>query len=325
MIRFCLAILCFAVVAGSSGPVLAAACSPGIPCTGYARDNGDTDVHIRPQETYCNADVMNQIVARAFLEAQREQLVNQTHIRKADSVLEYSCFEDIVDAAVSDAAPLFSETNEFAFRIIPLYHIFADAADGLPWNNFPIAILNVAMVPGHMSSRMNNVVSQPLQQYLSGSFGHSFLGDAIGGSTTCGNMADIYESAKCMNIESDAFMEFEDLVSTDPRQLPSACTGGTGITNDIIQVARNPVPATPGANIDPLVVYWEMFELDDGDTCQAAPIRIGLQATIYTATGSTPDPATNPAGVTMSEDTVEEHVCTNPGCWYDPDTGECEM
>ena len=58
-----------------------AQCTPGIPCTSYSTDSGQTDVQ-RGEVTTCNGDVMNQMVARAFLEAQRETLLNETYIRK---------------------------------------------------------------------------------------------------------------------------------------------------------------------------------------------------------------------------------------------------
>lgn len=61
----------------------------------------------------CDADFMNQIYARAWLEGQREMIKAEVLIRKPDSILEYTCFNQFVDLAVTRAAPLFSETTRW--------------------------------------------------------------------------------------------------------------------------------------------------------------------------------------------------------------------
>ncbi len=61
----------------------------------------------------CDADFMNQIYARAWMESQRDMIKAQVLIRKPDSILEYTCFNQFNDLAVERAAPLFSETERW--------------------------------------------------------------------------------------------------------------------------------------------------------------------------------------------------------------------
>ena len=73
-----------------------AACIAGLPCTGYTA--GDDTTAAMSSSRACDADFMNQITAKATLEAQRDMIVNQVHIAKPDSVLSYSCFDQKADA-----------------------------------------------------------------------------------------------------------------------------------------------------------------------------------------------------------------------------------
>lgn len=89
-----------------------AACIAGLPCTGYTAGDGTTAAMSTSRA--CDADFMNQITAKATLEAQREMIVNQVHIAKPDSVLEYSCFDekakDLASAVDSDSVKALART-----------------------------------------------------------------------------------------------------------------------------------------------------------------------------------------------------------------------
>lgn len=318
-----------------------AACAAGIPCVTYAVDTGANDEKRGDAET-CDGDFMNQIYARAFMNAQRENLMNQRYIRKADSVLEYSCFEQFANLVSVHAAPLFSETAEFDGRTVPLNIRYAAAADGTPWNNPPSVDLVVNMGAGHILPRMQSMVHEPLQEYINGSFSHDYLGGTMTGvdyvpnpsaaSYSCGYMNMVFLVSKCVNLDRDGdavdFPEFVDLVSTDPREFPAVCGTGTEITTQLIDVSENVAPTYNYATFDPVVVHWEMFEIEatgfSSDTCPAPPIPTGLTMQYYEGTAGAPS-ATNLSGYTPASRPVEEFICPNPGCIYLESTGDCEM
>lgn len=97
-------------------------CLPGIPCVvgkttssgGIVVGSGGTSQNAdKSSSDACDADFMNQIYARAFLEASRETIMSQTIIRKPDSVLELSCFDQAVKDSAEIAGALFTETQFF--------------------------------------------------------------------------------------------------------------------------------------------------------------------------------------------------------------------
>ncbi|MCD8497861.1 MAG: hypothetical protein LRZ85_07145 [Alphaproteobacteria bacterium] len=98
-----------ALLAGAS-PLMAQTCTPGIPCTTYAPDKGANNT--KTDSKTCDGDVMNQIHARAFMEAQRENIVNQLSIRKPDSILSYTCYDQYLAVAAKNAPPIFSEAED---------------------------------------------------------------------------------------------------------------------------------------------------------------------------------------------------------------------
>ncbi len=109
------------------GGISYAACSPGIPCTGYnIYDNNSASVDAAysgsktgapapytnttgATTSACDGNFMNQIYARAFLEGSREVIMSEQLIHKPDSVLEYTCFDQFVNIAAHNAGTAFSE------------------------------------------------------------------------------------------------------------------------------------------------------------------------------------------------------------------------
>ena len=73
-----------------------AQCIAGLPCVA---DHSTGANDSKAESAACDADFMNQIYARAFIESDREVAVAQQYVSRPDSVLELSCF----DAASKEA------------------------------------------------------------------------------------------------------------------------------------------------------------------------------------------------------------------------------
>ncbi len=111
--------------------VVNAACSPGIPCTGYdiytntdagtsttysGSKTGTPAPHANVTGTTtsaCDGNFMNQIYSRAWLEGSREVIMSEQLIHKPDSVLEYTCFDQFVNIAAHNAGEAFSESQKW--------------------------------------------------------------------------------------------------------------------------------------------------------------------------------------------------------------------
>ncbi len=73
---------------------VAKGCLAGVPCVSGFNDKSDIKLS-KSGSAACDANFMNQIQARAFLEAEREVIIADVVIRKADSILDLSCFDDL--------------------------------------------------------------------------------------------------------------------------------------------------------------------------------------------------------------------------------------
>lgn len=102
-----------------------AACIAGLPCvTPFTVDINPYDGNIKSNTSgnnkskstsgACDADFMNQIYAKAFMEAEREKTLLQTTISKPDSVLEFSCFDPMVGLVSRWSPETFSESKRWS-------------------------------------------------------------------------------------------------------------------------------------------------------------------------------------------------------------------
>ncbi len=312
-------------------------CVPGLPCITPLTPNDPTNPADGPNAptapnagitsgAACDADFMNQIYSRAWLESQRDTIKASILIRKPDSVLEYTCFDQLANLAVSRAGPLFSQSMRWMPRIVPITSIAPiTGVVGIPGfiNITPIpgVVVTTAMDPLGFQLSMQSLVLGSLLSYNLANFSHTFLGGssaadylmtgAITGNYVCPSMGSVYYLAKCRDILSDdRFSTFSELILLDPRLLPAPCTGTTQISQQRIDLAENrdfryvSFDRTPGhTNL-----------LTHGAPC-APPIPTGLMITSKTwnvdAVGN----------VTItSTDTYEDKVCPNPGCFYDRGT-----
>ncbi|HEY0901647.1 MAG TPA: hypothetical protein VGD95_05940 [Micavibrio sp.] len=274
------------------------------------------------QTTPCDPQYMDALESRAYLEAQREIAMNENLILKPDSVLEYSCFDQImgmVARAPGDRGN-FSESNR--------------------WGE----------IPNHdaqsLDRAFDTVVTAALRNYIQNNFSHTFLGgrstddhtvsNVVGtaGNYNCTNMRTVWMAAKCMNFfdrPEDRFHDFQYLTSNDPRQLPTACPNN-GVTAEWINRAfnneadryvlqsENPMDNTPYVR-DPMTSHLDRINpvgTAPADSC-AEPIPTGV--VVYRRGGS--------------PEYFVEKVCPNPGCYYVPsgsgtsdtpsDSGECQQ
>jgi hypothetical protein len=285
----------------------AQACNPGTPCLTYTKDTGANNNKRGASET-CDGDFMNQIYARAWLEAQRENMMNQTYILKTDSVLEYSCFDQLASNGATIASNLFSGSNLWQSRSFPLGPAYTAGGNPTQVN------VSVNMGASHINNPMQNVVLNTLSSFVSGNFAHSY---------TCANMSAIWFISKCDNIPSNAFRTFEELITADPRTLPSACPGTT-ITQDDIDRAENRGPGFIAATFDPLnanIAYYSAVNTTLHTAC-SAPIETGL---IYETRTYAQNPPTeeNRSGLVPTLVTYDEKICPNPGCYYDAPGDRC--
>ncbi|MFN3700323.1 MAG: hypothetical protein ACK4VI_02235 [Alphaproteobacteria bacterium] len=306
-----------------------AQCVAGAPCihTEYEPPSSDNDDK-RGEAESCDGDFMNQIYARAFLEAQRENIMNQTYIRKPDSTLQYTCIDRFVNHLARHAPPLFSETTRWQNAIVPLNIRFAAAGnpDRIP--------LRVFMGTGHIVPRLDDMLSHTITEYIDSNFDHNSLGGSGGtmtamqdsvspGDYACSTMTQVWQLAKCFNFPaaSTLFMTFDELVSNDPRTLPEVCDN-TVITSELIETARNPGPAFSAASFDVLDPLTDMIRpMDSGESCGSAiPTGLSFEAYDISITGPTDD---LPSGVTMTTTPEQEFLCINPGCYYSASSGSC--
>lgn len=226
-------ILCLSV----TPPVMAQTCIPGLPCTDYnVEDNPDagTDPSLNGPKTglaapytrgMCDGNLMNQMVARSFLHAERDVLLADAMIRKPDSVLEYSCFDQFL-AYTGKYAPTFSETTEWESRTVDR------DTDAEPDSN--TVSFGFTVPEGHLTELLELFLLPPLQEYVDGQFSHTFSGGATTLDHTlefsalgdpnydCALMQTLWNITKCVDFgEEDQFWSFQDLVNIDPRILPN--------------------------------------------------------------------------------------------------------
>ena len=221
-----------------------AGCAAGIPCiVNRTVPNPNTGPNApKSNSASCDADFMNQIYSRAFMEGQRQNLLNETLIRKPDSVLEYTCFDALADDAAPKLGEIFSETDRWNNFTIPIDGSLYDV-------NVPDVTINVDMMLPTGGSRLENRIEEMVIDatlgYIDSNFSHSFLGgsgsdDFAAGELSCDNMESVWFLARCRDFAvDDQFLSFQALTSLDPRLLPQACTGGTQITTQHIDLSRN--------------------------------------------------------------------------------------
>ncbi|HRQ60962.1 MAG TPA: hypothetical protein PLO23_05575 [Alphaproteobacteria bacterium] len=248
-------------------------------------------------DSACDTEYFKSLEARAWLEAQREITQNQNLIYKPDSVLAYTCFDQFANVMANmQSWQGFSETSRWGSVISPLATAMDEALNGL--------------------------VAPSLISYLSSNFSNAYLGgrgdpsytpsNISGGAYNCTEMNKIWETAKCYNFQTlpqDGFFTFEEHSLDDKRLLPNACTNPTIWVDKIQQAGLNPLSAPGGWPFDKVQVYYDKLDpAECGNPDNAIPIPTGVKVTSKN---------------TSMPDNYDEKICIMPGCYFDPNAGQC--
>lgn len=263
----------------------------------------------------CDENFLNSMESRAWMEAQREIEQNQNLIVKADSVMEYTCFDQFLGHWAQHYASFF----------------MGGAAGG--------------NVKGDISKALTSLVQEGLEKYIKSNFDHDYLGgrDGTARSTpakvssvsySCSEMNKVWEEAKCYNFQpasesQDGFKMFEELVSanSDPRKYPKGCKKDTRWSDAHKVALLEPPWSTQDWIKNNLPSYKTIRDFLDVNNCaNIPPIPTGVIADA----GPPPPPGQQlgPGPPVTSNLTWPDAVCAAPGCYYqlpykitDPNTG----
>ncbi len=244
----------------------------------------------------CDNAYYESLTARAWLEAQREITQNQNIILKPDSVLQYTCFDQLVWELGDHADEMLSETNYYG---MPLSTTSMDTA----LNNLVLSSIG-AFVSGNYTSLSllgGHPAGTAINHTVSKTYGRS-------SSYSCDVMKRVWHAAKCINFITDAnydgFHTFSEYATNplDKRRLPSACMPLLGNWSANLVSALTTGPWTN----DPLQTYLSETtpQTCSGANCECdgKPIPTGV-----VVSGQSPGPAS-----------YDEKICLQPGCRYHP-------
>lgn len=334
------AMFAFTLLLFASMPAIAQ-CLPGLPCidkptagqllkphTGpNASKSGKVRIDPRTKDEdiiTCDANFMNQIYAKAFLEAEREVIVSNSVFLKPDSVLEYSCFDQQVASVAKYAGPIFTETLRYDPAVITM-----------PSPQRPVTI-NVSLGDTYLDLSLEKLVLNSLVDYIDANFNHNFLGGSFAGryspssrtvagaEITCATMFSVYFAAKCDDFSLEVpFLSFDEYFSlpaltlTDPRLRPRQCPKNHQITQAYIDIAKN--KDWTYASFDVVDALLPIWRPSNGALCEnAAPIPTGIMA-LYEEN----DIDLNGNAIVIERFEYEDKFCSNPACSYDFDANVC--
>ncbi|MEZ5813809.1 MAG: hypothetical protein R3E13_03680 [Alphaproteobacteria bacterium] len=290
-------------------------------------DDPDTGPNApKSESSACDANFMNQIYAKAFLEAEREVVVHNALIMKPDSVFEYTCFDQQAADVAIIAGPIFSESTRWSPTTVPI--------------NPGSVKIDVNMGDTRLDDGIENLVLESLKIYVDSNFAHDFLGGMATGdnNTISGTMAGIsplpcdfmylvHDVVRCDAFAPHVqFLSFESyystpaLLSTDPRTLPVAggglthCPKGHQITSAIVDIANNTNWTYASFDlVDTLLPIQRSPDPGTSGICEnAKPIPTGV---VISINEKDLDPAGNPVSKHKYE--YKDKVCSNPACFFD--------
>lgn len=332
-------------------------CLPGIPCVIPMTPNPATTAVNETNTTgqnankmvgaTCDADFMNQIYARASMEGMRENIMNEVVIRKPDSVLEYTCFNQFILITGGEAGRIFSGSSTWANRTVPI---------GGSVNGRAINQLTIRATGGiaRLRSIMRQLVRRSMVAYINANFWHKYLGSAgaplnlngCGQPYTCDSMNQVYYLAKCNNFNSDdQFYNFSDFIRPfAPETPPNPATVGRRFDPriwplDSTQPNGRPILCPQIQNSGcraPTVMPLEDVALNRNFLYVPFDQEIPFTDRLGT-TGACMDPiptgirvvnkvqTENMLGVvtTSSNNMYDDKFCPNPGCYYDNTLNTC--
>jgi len=268
-------------------------------------------------QSSCDPQVMDAIESKAWLQGQRRVAQNASLVFRPDSVLEYSCFDQLLAKVAIGEGHEFSEITDY-----PNWGPISSNSG----TSLDIAIIQTSFFP--------------LIDYLQSNFIHTYLGGRttapntpppVYGDYNCDAMGFVWQLARCMNfmdeqdpniIAYDGFYDFPTYALGDPRIFPptlAACVQPAEITPSIAE-AYNQQPNYYVLNTENPIT----FNSADTVRYEVDPIVTHI---IPVIAGDCADSQIIPTGVTVERkdfNTVyEEYFCTMPSCSYDYTNQSC--
>lgn len=281
-----------------------AQCIAGLPCVVDASADPATGPNADKAggAEGCDADFMNQIYARAYMEVEREVGIAGQNIRKPDSVLQYSCYDTAAKDGLEAYNPIFSASTAHNGDI-------------------------------DKTARYNDLVKPSVDGYISADFDHNLIGGVSAAtysaeSSPCDYISAVQALAQCADFDTAGaqFYDFNTLAETsfeDIRTKPDGnFCGGNGIDQDILDVANN-----EGFQYVRFDEFDDYFPIVYGDPDVPAdqfcrdpvPTGVMIEAPVdssWAAIGS----------IVFGARNMQEHkVCVNALCTYDRAADECVM
>ncbi len=275
----------------------------------------------------CDSEFMDAIEARGWLMAQRRISQNQNFIFKPDSVIEYSCFNQLIG---------WLSTNPGGRRFSENYPIYPQ------WG--PIGGIDEFSLDFALFEQ----VYKPMIQYMAPNFGHTYLGgriiDAGGtappwGEYNCDAMQHVWHRARCIDfiednfgslegeyiLSNDDFYDFPWYAVNDPRTLPAEygiCEPLTDMINAaMIETYRG--EGQDGMHGDEWLTFVLLDENNpyilDGLFYFEDPI-LAIEILELVLPNDCPASAMVPTGVMVEIPRLggwQEHICSKPGCSFD--------
>lgn len=199
----------------------------------------------------CDNHVWRAMSNQAVMQTRRQDIMNKRYIIKADSVLQYSCFDQELVNVMSNTGKMFSNGDQWEnleeidlldgfTTSIAIYDTGSTTQHGAPTtaNGFDVregsghtykSSYNPAMLsPDTLETAITDVIFASYEAYLEGQFNHlvlsgtTYLTNTLSPPPLCYNMSDVWQAAKCKNFDDvDIFMDFRALIeSDDPREFP---------------------------------------------------------------------------------------------------------
>lgn len=240
----------------------------------------------------CDAGLMQSIEARADLEAQREVVQAESMIKRADSVLAYSCFDQFLRYAAATSGKSLSENPG----------------------------LGAAADTESLDNALQGMAGDALGNYTNNNFSHAFAGGEVApaneidsdtsgsDSYNCENMNAIWAVASCDPVgegdDPNAFFTFAEYAALEDARNNDTIDGVCAPPKweEIADIANGETPWQTGEWKDEQSQSY--FDLMDPENCsKISPIKTGVRITIQ-------------GGDTAGE-TFDDAVCSSPGCYYD--------
>lgn len=280
---------------------------------------------IAPQP--CDPKYWDTMSARAWMEAEREIMQNQNLIFKPDSVLQYTCFDNMVSHGAKYLGDIFVHTDYFGKVIIErkaaqaqekaLQNVVTASLTNYLNGNYPSVFL---------ANRADRLRNKPATTSRTPDGGDYKQAEDMAPYSNCNIMAEVWKASKCINFVdndafkgSDSFYPFRTLkpgpgdsvtipgydTIGDVRYWPQLCAdpvkGDEWVKKD--EVATNQNENTGYKFKTPLETdFKDVRKMVEPGACSlnSSGIETGITIIVSGAGGSR----------------GEDKVCTNPGCTY---------